>query len=532
MSLFDLPLEIFQGILDFIVIQQTHQSVQLRLINRLFDHEIMLAYARNRILKADSLFWTRNSTLRESFMVPYFLHQRRDDDDSSDTDIISLMNHWVDRLARDSTKGSERNKLRYQFMKRLLSHANHKFCRVALAAEGGAIDFDPLYELLYAATYNGDLELVDQLSQDARRILEDAKSALFEDRLIEAAVKSLDPKIVEMLLRRGARMHADGSTNEIWGSPVALAVKHWSPGILQLLLQPKFGLRTSGVAYQRAIVEAISMNRAEALAMLLDHYTAPLSESRYLLTEGLREACRSGCIDFVRLLLDNGADVNETLNYTRNYQQPRPLAYAGWKGQVGVMRLLLARGASIGEHANRSIDVPPGGQAMRAVAWGGHYDAMEVLIDAGLRLGIRDWTGVMFILSCQPNAAKLARTILDDGHLRLSLLLVPDDDDSPVLADLVCLACRHGNFEYLKALFDHGAPLNDNAIYSRRGYPPPIVMAMCWRQDTLVKALTKLGAHEVDPLQTITANRFKQGDFPCDPPPPPPCHWCFSPAVN
>ncbi|GFF28205.1 ankyrin repeat and KH domain-containing protein mask [Aspergillus udagawae] len=208
--------------------------------------------------------------------------------------------------------------------------------------------------------------------------------------------------------------------------------------------------------------------------MLLDHYTAPLYETRYLLAEGLREACRSGRIDFVRLLLDNGADVNETLNYTRNLQQPRRLA-----------------GASLGEHSNRSIDVPSGGQAMRAVAWGGHYDAMEVLIDASLRLGIRDWTGVMFILSCQPNAAKLGRTILDEGHLRLSLLLVSDDDDSSVLADLVLLGCRHGNFEYLKALFDHDAPLNDDAIYIRRRYSPPIVMAMCWHQDALMEALTK-----------------------------------------
>ncbi|GIK03553.1 hypothetical protein Aspvir_007625 [Aspergillus viridinutans] len=531
MSLFDLPLEIFQGILDFIVIRQRHQSIQLRLVNRVFDHEIMLAYARNRILKGDRLFWMQSHSQRESFMVPYFLHQGRDDDDSSGTDIISLMNHWVDRLARDSTKGSERDKLRYQLMERLLSHTKLELCRVALAADGGAIDFDPSYEFLFAATYNGDLELVDQLSQDTRRIREDAQSGVFEDRLIDAAVKSLDPKIVEMLLRRGARMHGEGSDDKSWHSPVVLAVKHWSPKILQLLLQPEFGLRTSGVAYQRAIVEAMSVNRAEALATLLDHYTAPLSESCYLLTEGLREACRSGRIDFVRLLLDNGADVNETLNYTKNLQQPRPLAYAGWKGQAGVMRLLLARGASIGEHANRSIDVPPGPQAMRAVAWGGHYDAMEVLIDAGLRLGIRDWTGVMFILSCQPNAAKLARTILDDGHLRLSLP-VPDEDDSSVLADLVCLACRHGNFEYLKALFDHGVPLNDDDIYNRRGYPPPIVMAKCWRQDTLVEALKKLGAHEVDPLQSILGNRFKQGEFPCDPPPPPPCHWSFSPAVN
>jgi hypothetical protein len=158
-------------------------------------------------------------------MVPYFLHQGRDDNDSSGTDIISLMNHWVDRLARDSTKGSERNKLRYQFMKRLISHIKHEVCRVVLAAESGSIDFDPSYELLFAATYNGDLELVDQLSQDTRRIREDAKSGLFEDRLIEAAVKSLDPKIVEMLLRRGARMHPEDSDEKSWDSPVVLAVE-------------------------------------------------------------------------------------------------------------------------------------------------------------------------------------------------------------------------------------------------------------------------------------------------------------------
>lgn len=99
-------------------------------------------------------------------------------------------------------------------------------------------------------------------------------------------------------------------------------------------------------------------------------------------------------------------------------------------------------------------------------------------------------------------------------------------------ASIVALACRHGNFEFLKAFFDHGAPLNDDAIYDRRGYPPPIVMVMCFRQDALVEALKQLGAHEVDPLQSIFADLFKQGDFPCDPSPPLPCDRHFDATVN
>jgi hypothetical protein len=88
----------------------------------------MLAEARKQNPEGDRLFWLRSSSLRESFMVPYFLHQGRDEDGSSGSDIICLMNHWVDRLARDSTKGSERNRLRYQFMKRHLSRTNYEFC--------------------------------------------------------------------------------------------------------------------------------------------------------------------------------------------------------------------------------------------------------------------------------------------------------------------------------------------------------------------------------------------------------------------
>ncbi|EAW12200.1 Ankyrin repeat protein [Aspergillus clavatus NRRL 1] len=532
MLLFDLPLEIYQEILDYTVIQLGHKSIQLRLVNRAFNHEILLAHARNRIPKADS--WTQNSRLHKDFLVSYFLHQRRDDKNSAGTDIISLMNHWVDRLARGSTEGSERDERRYQYMKLLVSHAKHDLSDIVFAAQSGPIHFDPLYEFLFAATYNGDLELVNQLSQDTRRIRQDVESGLFEDRLIDAAIKSLDPKTVEMLLRRGAKVHPEGTDDESWHSPVVVAVEHWSPNMLQLLLLPEFGLRTSGLAYQHAITKAMSLNQADVLAMLLDHYTAPLSESRYLMTEGLREACRLGLIDIICLLLDNGADVNEGLNFTENLYQPRPLAYAGWKGQVEVMRLLLERGASIEEHGNRRFHGSPGGEAMLAVAWGGHYGAMQVLVDAGLRLGMAMWIRVMFILSFQPEAAKLARTILDDGHLLLSLLPGLDDDGdySEDLADLVALACRHGNFEFLKALFDHGAPLNDDAIYTRRRYPPPIVMAMCWRQDALVEALRTIGADEVDPLQSIIGNRFQQGDFPRDPPSPPPCHESFSAAVG
>jgi hypothetical protein len=515
-----------------------------------FDHEILLAFARNRILEADSPLWKREWCEQLNFMVPYFLHQRRDDDDSSGTDIISLMNHLVDRLARHSPKGTERDELRYQYMKRLLAYAQHNpLRRVVRAVEDDPIDFDPSYELLVAAAYIGDLELVDELSQDTRRIGEDIRSELFFDRLIEAAVKSLDPKIVEMLLARGAKLHEEWSDDQDYSSPVVLVpAEHWNPKMLQLLLQPEFGLMTSGLAYQRAIVEAMRVNRAEALAMLLDHYTAPLSESRYLLREGLEEACRSGLVDIVRLLLDNGADVNETGTTDSRYRWPRPLANASWKGQVGVMRLLLARGASIGEHGDDA-----GGEAMRAVAWGGHYDAMEVLLDAGLLLDTRSWTDVMVILSFQPNGGKLARRILDDGHLRLSDLQVdgddegyimarfmhvrlsglqvPDDDNSYALAKLVSVACAHGNFEFLKVLFDHGAPMNDDAIYSQWQYPAPIVIAMCYRQDALVEALRKLGAHEVDPLQSIIGYRFKEGYFPRNTrPPPTPDNFFLRPA--
>jgi len=98
--------------------------------------------------------------------------------------------------------------------------------------------------------------------------------------------------------------------------------------------------------WQLELQKAVENNDLEAARNALAHGANPSSPSdAYYLNYALPSAARIGNLDMVRLLLDNGADID--------FQQCccmscyAPLTHAVDTGNLGLVRLLVARGANV-----------------------------------------------------------------------------------------------------------------------------------------------------------------------------------------
>ena len=123
--------------------------------------------------------------------------------------------------------------------------------------------------------------------------------------------------------------------------------------IARLMVQPQYGMDTSDRTFEAEIVKAIQHNYSTLACSLLDRLTM-LPERRFLLSEGLRAACRQGMVDIVNRLLDNGGDVENRTNDGSSYQ-PSLLTQATWTGQEEILPLLLKPGADVNVDGSKSI---------------------------------------------------------------------------------------------------------------------------------------------------------------------------------
>jgi ankyrin repeat protein len=170
--------------------------------------------------------------------------------------------------------------------------------------------------------------------------------------------------------------------------------------------------------------------------LLVASYTTGASETvRFLLSKGAdpKKADNSGMTplhaaiavnDLVsaKLLLDRGADANAQANVP---QPSTPLMLAGQNGNAELIKLLLAKSASVNFHSSSTNQRVQNGMiqfgsvtALHTAALGGNAEAVSVLLDAGADVNAEDLRGMtplMWAVSTDRPNLSIVRMLVAKG---------------------------------------------------------------------------------------------------------------------
>ena len=165
----------------------------------------------------------------------------------------------------------------------------------------------------------------------------DVNNALTDSNPLLIVCKSGRSDIAKILLEDGA----DANVCRNGNTPLSIACLYNRTDIVRLLLN--YGADVNETIYKGediSILEyACSYSNKEIVELLLKHDT---NNSNDKLSSLLVVACREGNLDVVKVLLDQGAKVNQTDNRGR-----LPLLMACKENNLNVVRLLLEQGANV-----------------------------------------------------------------------------------------------------------------------------------------------------------------------------------------
>lgn len=315
------------------------------------------------------------------------------------------------------------------------------------------------------STKDGHLSLAMALSLKSKN-LNTKEICQMGHHLLSSGIHSGDPALLALwMLWTGVPMLSSGGRGS--SAPVP---QHILSGktpvlvqldVLQLLMKsgvypptcspdngPSVGVHCVGKG--RAIVRK-ALQREDSVRALLDsgvnvNRTDP-SNGRTLLST----AAHSGLVDITALLLCRGADPALSDN-----QRQTPLTLAARQGHVGVLQVILDwihdqqsdTGRTLLEHADSE-----GWTALRSASWGGHKEAVKMLLEAGAEVD-----------GCDPDGRTALRAAAWGGHEEILLTLLGhsakvDSMDHEGRTPLIAAAYM-GHKEAVEILLDAGAEVD------------------------------------------------------------------------
>lgn len=479
-----------------------------------FDSQVLQIYAARDFLKQLSYSYTtiiKDDQVESvvAFTTRYLLQRPRPALDSS-AKFPYLANYIVDKLMEyDHIDNPENNeKQRYVYM--------HAFCKyieprqILLSPDQPFSSESKQDAVFLTAIYLNKKDFIrDTLQSNSRQM--DIRKMEHEclGTPLYAAIRGRHYDVVHELLELGVDVNKKPF---LW-----YTIYEGCEDIARLMVQPQYGMDTSDRTFESAIVIAIQHNYSTLAWSLLDQLTI-LPERRFLLSEGLRAACRQGMVDIVNRLIDNGGDVNENHTNDGSSYQPSLLSQAAWTGKEEILHLLLKRGANVNVDGIKSII---------AAAWGGHINTAQILINTKPQIqGLKGAINAHSILtramcSMKPEAVDFLRVFQEHGLIDIHNFDKDPSKAEEALVDLVVFAATLGHVEYLKIFHEEFGTgiLDDDPMYSRFEYAPPIVCARSRYQDKVVQYLLSIGVKDVDPLDTCFAEYFRSGEWPVRPQP-------------
>lgn len=193
--------------------------------------------------------------------------------------------------------------------------------------------------ILTALAYLGDISRLKPLIDAGVDV---NAEGLTMGKPLQAAAAKGHIEIVSLLLKSGADANSgdskyDDTPLQLFGNtPLQLACSAGHEGIVRILLSPEYDIRRLGSLYQKAVMSAVRGDNVDLMQLLIRFY-----KGKYILQDKmLQNAAAHGAVNVLRILLDEGADINSQDSEFRT-----PLQTAASRGYVEIVQLLLARGA-------------------------------------------------------------------------------------------------------------------------------------------------------------------------------------------
>ncbi|KAL8818391.1 MAG: hypothetical protein Q9223_002967 [Gallowayella weberi] len=459
-----------------------YHAVKLRRVCKAFDAEIRRALFTTNLFDSSKHVQIRNMT-PEYIRMWLMAKIARASPGHLDT-ISSVVVSTTDLLLAD-TDDFSRKQRRLAYFGNLCDAIAHRFVhnfvlpiKSILLLHHDLLVADE--DLFSAAVAVGDLQMV-------RRLLLAKPTTCGQSKIFGSATENAARRgDVELL----APMAEHGSNGE--GSPelakslckaLVVACRAGQQNTVEYLLclSPKVSFSDEDI--RRGFAAAARGGHIELLRLLLPRIN---TTRRYeILSQSLRQASAAGRVSAVRLLLDSGAELKSCPPHAG------PLHVAARSGFVRTVRLLLDRGAEPDAESCY-------GRPLYFAARNGQVDVVQILLEHGADIDAKGYNDSVLTRAAKNGETATVKYLLDKG-----VELQKSRNGDCALQG----AAQWGHEEIVRLLVELG--VNADGCQD-----PPILRAMLFDQQHIIKVLIELGAKAIDPLQTRYASRFKGGYLP------------------
>ncbi|KAL9107591.1 MAG: hypothetical protein Q9227_007494 [Pyrenula ochraceoflavens] len=334
-------------------------------------------------------------------------------------------------------------------------------------------------------------------------------SHYFSDPMSAAAAQG-HTDIVQHLLSQGA----DANTS----TALEKATESNYYNVTDLLLNPSTKIKPSSLTLHRSIINAASGGHLQLLQTLLSCVmslypeNSPLATLSSCLPQALFEACRNGATETAKFLMSAPFNLsNATFRSDHTSTSPDLLQTASKHGRVNIISLLFSISPS------RTDLLEYGSINNQDALWlassRGFLSVIRLLLDAGASpYGYyRSGSVSPLIAAAEHGQADAASMLLSDPGYNV-------DENKILVARAMDRACMGGYESVVKVLADFGATIHHGgggrSLIEKIEKPGPMLVALQYGRQNVVRVLTELGVESVDPAQSIFAEKFANGVFP------------------
>ncbi|KAI1770953.1 ankyrin repeat-containing domain protein [Hypoxylon cercidicola] len=504
-----------------------HEAVSLRLVNKVFDLEVMWDITSRRLLNPEvwhmprwcricRLHWHQDSswTWKDSswFEARYLLTQPRSRG-AWNENITSLLNHLVDEVGRQECRVLPESD-RYRYLHDLCQALWPRDANWRAGRHHGMLPwlypaFSPItsqpIEFLVAAAQiilgmNGPvLRFLDSCGRDTLA----AQDEVF-GTLLQVAIRARRHEVVRRILDRGVDVNHE--CHRALETAIDDVGNDYS--IAEIILEPAYGYSVHDLRFEKCVVKSIEARQTRMANFLLDK--AGGDRLNYVAHDGLRHACCNGDIALVRSLLDRypDIDINSTSFWQSRQTSVAPLTLAIKSGNRELLQLLLEKGANPwGDPTfstavtgnNLQITSMTGSKGMVPLISAIERNDTEIirmLLEAKLQLPPQQWSHAII----KANAM---------GHDEVIEFLVNaevihfrgcDPKYSRLVPGMVRAFCQTANIAAIKLFASRGVPLHGTTY---EGGPTPMEIAMRNGFRDVAAALTECGVVPGVDIQSI-----------------------------